>query len=68
MQFRRGQDLEQMPEQLGGLAYNKNYVARSRMEEVLQQDEEEQTARKMAPPAQARLAGVDQAPLRKRSW
>jgi len=47
---------------MGGLTYSKNYVARSRMEEVLLQDEQEQ-ARRSQP---ALLAGVGEAPLRKR--
>ena len=41
MQFRRGTNLESMPDKSGGLQYSKNYVSRSRMEEVLQQEEEQ---------------------------
>ena len=39
MQFRKGKELEQMPTSMGGLQYNKNYVARSRMEELLNEED-----------------------------
>ena len=43
-----------MPESMGGLSYNKNYVSRSRMEEVLLQDEQkaENEAKKSEAPAE----------------
>ena len=72
MQFKRGNNLEQMPEQLGGLSYSKNYVARSRMEQILAQEEEDQQQDMRAQNrpnygGEGRMAGFDSAPLKKRN-
>lgn len=39
MNFKRGKGLESMPESQGGIQYGKNYVARSRMEQILEQED-----------------------------
>ena len=40
MNFKRGKDLESMRPGVAGIQYNQNYVARSRMEEILQQEDD----------------------------
>lgn len=47
-----------MPDKVGGLSYNKNFVTRSRMEDVLQQDEEEQRGAALTRSEPQRIAGV----------
>ena len=39
MNFKKGRSLESMPEAQGGIQYGKNYVARSRMEQILAQED-----------------------------
>ena len=40
MNFKKGKELESMSPGLAGIQYSQNHVTRSRMEEILQQEED----------------------------